>query len=83
MKWIGQQVVKKYIKNHIMLIFVIVLVISSVCGADFCDKRKGDIRLIFKTWWQTMFIWIHGVHKFVLFVLGDVIGLHPVSRLRR
>jgi hypothetical protein len=30
----------------------------------------------------TMFIWIHGVQKFVLFVLGDVLGLLPKFSLR-
>jgi hypothetical protein len=30
-----------------------------------------------------MFIWVHGMQKFVLFVLGDVLGLHLIFRLRR
>jgi hypothetical protein len=29
-----------------------------------------------------MFIWIHGMQKFVLFVLGDVLGLLPKFSLR-
>jgi hypothetical protein len=40
-------------------------------------KRKGDTSSDFQDVVAAMFIWIHGVQKFVLFVLGDVLGLLP------
>jgi hypothetical protein len=45
-------------------------------------KRKGDTSSDFHDVVAAMFIWIHGVQKFVLFVLGDVLGLLPKFSLR-
>jgi hypothetical protein len=45
------------------------------------SERKRETSVVSFKRRQTMFIWIHGMQKFVLFVLGDVFGLHPKFRL--
>jgi hypothetical protein len=45
-------------------------------------KRKGDISSDFQDVVAAMFIWTFSVQKFVLFVLGDVLGLLPKFSLR-
>jgi hypothetical protein len=49
---------------------------------EFSEKREKETLLEVPKRWQIQYIWILGVHEFVLFVLGDVLCLLPKFSLR-